>query len=144
MKSDREDIDVEIDELAASFPAVHEASDCLAFVRRLGSVVWGIFHQDKPTDPEGNQSGVGGVRGDGPYTFYEARDLGLKLKAIAALHESNRVLNKQGVVRQLADDIRALGHRDFTFAWMAETLTGLGFEVTEDSLFEWVYPPLPV
>lgn len=140
MTTDREDIDVQIDELAASFPAVHEASDCIAFVRRFGKVLWGIFHQDAPADANGNQGGAAVARGDGPYTFYEARDLGMKLKAIAAVHESNRVLNKRSVVRQLADDIRALGHRDFTLAWMAETLTGLGFEVTEEALLDWVYP----
>jgi hypothetical protein len=79
------------------------------------------------------------------YSFAEARAIADKLRALAAFQESTRLLDKHGVVRQLAPEIRALVGRDFSLAWVAETLTGLGLEMPDTTLQEWVYDArLPV
>lgn len=140
MTTDRERAELdEIDALAARFPAVHEATDCLAFVHRLAPLLRGIFHLDEPKE-EGSARAVK----EGCYTFDDARAIAIKLKAVAAIDETSRVFDTPGLIRQLAPDIKALAQRNFTLAWVAKTLAGLGVHVTDTVLFDLVYPTPPL
>jgi hypothetical protein len=134
----------EIDELAAQFPAFHQPSDCLSFARHLHGVMRRMFRFGERTTPDLDDGSGRRNPGDGRYTFAQARALGEELRALAAIHESNGVFDKHGVVRHLAPHIRALVDRDFTLAWVSETLMALGVDVTEAIVRECVYPPFPM
>jgi hypothetical protein len=145
MSANQEDAEfAHIEQLAAEFPACHEPTDCLSFARRLHGVMRRMFRFGQPTASDQDSGKSARDLAEGTYTFAQARALGEELRVLAALRESNAIFDKLGVVGHLAPHIRALVDRDFTLAWVSETLTALGLDVTEETVRECVYPPLPV
>ena len=68
------------------------------------------------------------------YTLETARHLAEELRAIPAKDPSQRRLDKQAMVRELAQEIIALQQRGYTIEEVAESLRGRGFEITTPTL----------
>jgi hypothetical protein len=68
------------------------------------------------------------------YTLETARHLAEQLRAIPAKDPSQRRLDKQAVVKELAQEIVALQQRGYTIAEVSESLRGNGFEITTPTL----------
>jgi hypothetical protein len=68
------------------------------------------------------------------YTLETARRLAEELRAIPAKDPSQRRLDKQAMVRELAQELIALQQRGYTVEEVAESLRGRGFEITTPTL----------
>jgi hypothetical protein len=68
------------------------------------------------------------------YTVESARRLAEELRAIPPKDPTQRRLDKQGMVRELAAEIVALQERGYTIEEVAESLRGRGFEITTPTL----------
>jgi hypothetical protein len=68
------------------------------------------------------------------YTLEAARRLAEELRAIPPKDPSQRRLDKQGMVRELAQELVALQQRGYTIEEVAESLRGHGFEITTVTL----------
>jgi hypothetical protein len=68
------------------------------------------------------------------YTLEAARRLAEDLRAIPAKDPSARRLDKQGMVRELAQDLIALQQRGYTIEEVAESLRGRGLDITTPTL----------
>jgi hypothetical protein len=64
------------------------------------------------------------------YTLAAARRLAEELRAIPAKDPSQRRLDKQGMVRELAEELIALQKRGYTMEEIAESLRGRGLDIT--------------
>ncbi len=81
----------------------------------------------KDADPQ-----VSGGRTE--YTVEAVDKMGGRLRALPAIEDSRRTLNKHGAVRRLAAEIRALQERGYTIEQVAESLCGVGLEITTPTL----------
>jgi hypothetical protein len=68
------------------------------------------------------------------YTLESTRRLAEELRAIPPKDPAQRRLDKQAVVRELAEEIIALQNRGYTLEEVAESLRGRGFEITTATL----------
>lgn len=68
------------------------------------------------------------------YTIETARRLAEELRAIPAKDPAQRRLDKQAMVRELAEELIALQQRGYTIEEVAESLRGRGFEITTPTL----------
>lgn len=68
------------------------------------------------------------------YTLETANRLAEELRAIPAKDPSQRRLDKQAMVRHLAEEIVALQRRGYTIEEVAESLRGHGLELTTPTL----------
>jgi hypothetical protein len=68
------------------------------------------------------------------YTLETAHRLAEELRAIPAKDPSQRRLDKQGMVKHLAQEIVALQQRGYTIEEVAESLRGRGLEITTPTL----------
>jgi hypothetical protein len=68
------------------------------------------------------------------YTLETARRLAEELRAIPAKDPSKRRLDKQGMVRELAQELSALQRRGYTIEEIAESLRERGLDLTTPTL----------
>jgi hypothetical protein len=68
------------------------------------------------------------------YTLETARRLAEELRAIPAKDPAQRRLDKQAMVRELAQELIALQQRGYTIEEVGESLRGRGFEITTPTL----------
>ena len=68
------------------------------------------------------------------YTVESANRLAAELRAIPPKDPAQRRLDKQGMVRLLADEIIALQQRGYTIEEVAESLRGRGLDITTPTL----------
>ena len=68
------------------------------------------------------------------YTVEKANQMAAALRALPPVDDSKRKLDKQGVVRRLADEILALQKRGYTIEQVAESLTTVGLDITTPTL----------
>jgi len=68
------------------------------------------------------------------YTLETARRLAEELRAIPAKDPSQRRLDKQAMVRELAQELIALQQRGYSIEELADSLRGRGFEITTPTL----------
>jgi len=68
------------------------------------------------------------------YTIETARRLAEELRAIPAKDPAQRRLDKQAMVKELAEELIALQQRGYTIEEVAESLRGRGFEITTPTL----------
>ena len=68
------------------------------------------------------------------YTLGSAEEMAEKLRAIPAKDPSQRRLDKQGMVRQLASEILAVQQRGYTLEEVADSLRGYGLDITTPTL----------
>lgn len=68
------------------------------------------------------------------YTVESANRLATELRAIPPKDPGQRRLDKQGMVRLLAEEIIALQQRGYTLEEVAESLRGRGLEITTPTL----------
>ena len=68
------------------------------------------------------------------YTLEAARQLAEELRAIPPKDPSKRRLDKQGMVKELTDEIIALQQRGYTIEEVAESLRERGLEITTPTL----------
>ena len=68
------------------------------------------------------------------YTVEKANQMAAALRALPTVDDSKRKLDKQGVVRRLADEILALQKRGYTIEQVAESLTTVGLDITTPTL----------
>jgi hypothetical protein len=147
--------DDEIQELARQFPALHQPSDCLAAVRRIGGMFATIISGRERVERGGffiapGASGSDGASATAPhrsppgpgrrsgvpkaYTLQQANEIASELRALPAIEDSRRGLNKQQVVRRLAAEIATVQARGYTIDQVAEHLVALGFEISAPTL----------
>jgi hypothetical protein len=68
------------------------------------------------------------------YTLEAARRLAEELRAIPEKDPSQRRLDKQGMVRELAEELIALKKRGYTMEEIADSLRGRGLDITTPTL----------
>jgi len=68
------------------------------------------------------------------YTLEMAERMAEKLRALPAIDESMRRLNKQKVVNHLAAEIVSLQQRGYTLEQVADSLRGVGLDITTPTL----------
>ena len=68
------------------------------------------------------------------YTLEMAQKLAEKLRALPPVDASKQRLNKQEVVKHLAQEIAALQERGYSLDQVAESLRGHGLEITTPTL----------
>jgi hypothetical protein len=68
------------------------------------------------------------------YTLEMAEKMAEKLRHLPAIDASKRRLSKQTVVRHLAAEIVSLQERGYTLEQVAESLCGVGLEITTPTL----------
>ena len=68
------------------------------------------------------------------YTVEKANQIAAALRALPPGDDSKCKLDKQGVVRRLADEILALQKRGYTIEQVAESLTTVGLDITTPTL----------
>lgn len=68
------------------------------------------------------------------YTIERLNEVAGMLRALPAIDDSKRKLDKQGAVRHLASEIGALQARGYTVEQVAESLTTAGIEITTPTL----------
>ena len=68
------------------------------------------------------------------YTVENANRLAAELRAIPPKDPAQRRLDKQGMVRLLAEEIIALQQRGYTIEEVAESLRGRGLDITTPTL----------
>lgn len=73
-------------------------------------------------------------RGRTAYTVEEIDAMAGRLRALPAIEDSKRTLNKQGVIKRLAAEIAALHERGYTIEQVAESLCDVGLEITTPTL----------
>jgi hypothetical protein len=68
------------------------------------------------------------------YTLEMATKMAERLRELPPMDASKRRLDKQGVVRYLAQEITALQERGYTLEQVAESLCGVGLEISTPTL----------
>src|SRR5688572_3175589 len=68
------------------------------------------------------------------YTLEMAEQMAEKLRALPAIDESRRRLNKQKVINHLAAEILGLQQRGYTLEQVADSLRGVGLDITTPTL----------
>ena len=68
------------------------------------------------------------------YTLEKANQVLAALRALPAMDDSKRKLDKQGMVKHLADEIGALQKRGYTIEQVVESLTTVGLDITTPTL----------
>lgn len=144
----------ELRELASQFPAIHQPSDCIAAVRRIGGIFASVFlsrdfieqdgfftissERSKDADvavpgaalPRRDRHADAGTTG----TVGHACRIAKELRALPPVEDSRRRLTRQGLVRHLAGEIAALQQRGYSINEVVEHLAALGFQIKAPTL----------
>jgi hypothetical protein len=68
------------------------------------------------------------------YTVEQVDQVGERLLALPAIEPSKRKLDKQAAVRRLTDAIATLQQRGYTLEQIAQSMSGLGIQITTPTL----------
>lgn len=148
--------DEELREVASQFPAMHQPSDCIAAVRRIGGIFASIlFSRDlierhgfftlpgsegpkdadvavpvPPLPPRRDRHADTGTT----CTLEHASRIAKELRALPPVDDSRRRLTRQGLVRHLAGEIAALQERGYSIDEVVEQLAAFGFQIKAPTL----------